>query len=190
MFWALQSVKPREFRPPLAKMSIVGSNNRLATPLSQKSGRIVKGPKNPTLPPICQKVRADQLTRGFSAQGRRRIGKPSRFHIIGVTRELHRIRQANKRAKGQAMMRSASGRSLSLNGRIVISIAVICPIFRRRGSERPARKVVEIREVAETRVKSDVQHRLGCGSQSQRRFAQPSQNELMRRDADDLLEGS
>src|SRR5262245_33326057 len=88
-------------------------------------------------------------------------------------------------------MRSASGRSFSFNGRIVISIAVICPIFRRRGSKRRAESVIEIREVAEARVQSDVQHRLGGGSETQGRFTQPSsQNELMGREADDMLEGS
>src|SRR5262245_27566761 len=67
----------------------------------------------------------------------------------------------------------------------------ICPIFRRRGSKRRAESVIKIREVAEARIQSDVQHRLGGGSESKRRFAQPSsQNELMGRDADDLLEGS
>src|SRR5215510_8738948 len=117
-------------------------------------------------------------------------------------------------------MRSASGRSFSLNGRIVIPIAVIlrsfgsitqlrsyvdastrstictfnqglfiCPIFRRSGSKRRAESVVEIREIAEARVQGDVQHRLGGGSESQRRFTKPSsQKELMGREADDLLE--
>src|SRR5215468_5425043 len=66
-----------------------------------------------------------------------------------------------------------------------------CPIFRRRGSKGRAESVIEIREVAEARVQSDVQHRLGGGSESQGRFTQPSsQNELMGREADDLLEGS
>src|SRR5262245_41286345 len=67
----------------------------------------------------------------------------------------------------------------------------ICPIFRRRCSKRRAESVIEIREVAEARVQSDVQHRLGGGSESQGRFTQPSsQNELMGREADDMLEGS
>ena len=67
----------------------------------------------------------------------------------------------------------------------------ICPIFRRRGSKRSAESVIKIREVTEARVQSDVQHRLGGGSESQGRFTQPSsQNELMGREADDLLEGS
>src|SRR5215470_16107630 len=67
----------------------------------------------------------------------------------------------------------------------------ICPIFRRRGSKGRAESVIEIREVAEARVQSDVEHRLGGGSESHGRFTQPSsQNELMGREADDLLESS
>src|SRR5215470_15827629 len=67
----------------------------------------------------------------------------------------------------------------------------ICPIFRRRGPKGRAESVIEIREVAEARVQSDVQHRLGGGPESQGRLMQPySQNELMGRESDDLLEGS
>src|SRR5262249_35011844 len=51
--------------------------------------------------------------------------------------------------------------------------------------------MVEIGEVAKTRVESDVQHRFAGGSESQRRFTQPSsQNELIGREAGDLLECS
>src|SRR5262245_7760240 len=172
-------------------MSIVGPNNRLATPLSQKSGRIVSGPKNPTLPQLVRKFEpinsfadsAPKVAAG-STSHRVRTWAASPANFIGSGRPMNV-------PKARRKMRSASGRSFSFNGRIVISIAVICPIFRRRGSKRRAESVIEIREVAEARVQSDVEHRLGGGSESQGRLTQPySQNELMGREADDLLEGS
>ena len=51
--------------------------------------------------------------------------------------------------------------------------------------------MVEIRKVTKAGVQSDVQHCRGCGSESQGRLTQPSsQKELVRREADDLPEGS
>src|SRR5262245_17725657 len=172
-------------------MSIVGPNNRLATPLSQKSGRIVSGPKNPTLPQLLRKFEpinsfadsAPKVAAG-STSHRVRTKSASPANFIGSGRPMNVPKASRK-------IWSASGRSFSFNGRIVISISVVCPIFRRRVSKRRAESVIEIREVAEARVQSDVQNRFGGGSESQGRFTQPSsQNELMGREADDMLEGS
>src|SRR5262245_3907427 len=106
-------------------MSIVGSNNRLATPLSQKSGRIVSGPKNPTLPQLVKKFEpinspadsAPSVAAG-STSHRVRTWPASPANAIGSGRPIYA-------PKARRKMRSASGRSFSLNWRIVISIAII-----------------------------------------------------------------
>src|SRR5919112_1349179 len=103
--------------PQLAKHSSMGSIKRDPIPLFQRSGSIVKGPKNPTLPQLVAKLEPTSLpstsapkAASGAANQRVRTKLASPMNVIGSG-------SPRKVPNARRMMRSASERSPSLNGR-------------------------------------------------------------------------
>src|SRR5918997_2736172 len=103
--------------PQLAKHSSIGSIKRAPMPLFQRSGSTVNGPKKPTLPQLVAKLEptslpstsAPKAASGAATQRVRTI-PASPMNVIGSG-------SPRKVPKARRMMRSASERSPSLNGR-------------------------------------------------------------------------
>src|SRR5918995_833787 len=107
--------------PQLAKHSSIGSIKRDPIPLFQRSGSTVNGPKKPTLPQLVAKLEptsspstsAPKAASGAATQ-RVRTKLASPMNVIGSG-------SPRKVPKARRMMRSASERSPSLNGRTELS---------------------------------------------------------------------
>src|ERR687897_1027270 len=103
--------------PQVAKHSSIGSIKRDPMPLFHKSGCTVNGPKKPTLPQLVAKLEptsspstsAPKAASGAATQ-RVRTQPASPMNVIGSG-------SPRKVPKARRMMRSASERSPSLNGR-------------------------------------------------------------------------
>src|ERR687893_1768223 len=108
---------PSYLVPQLAKHSSIGSIKRDPIPLFQRSGSTVNGPKKPTLPQLVAKLEptsspstsAPKAASGAATQRVRTI-PASPKNVIGSG-------SPRKVPKARRMMRSASERSPSLNGR-------------------------------------------------------------------------
>src|SRR5918998_6531853 len=103
--------------PQLAKHSSIGSIKRDPIPLLQRSGSTVNGPKKPTLPQLVAKLEPTSLpstsapkAASGAANQRVRTIPASPKNVIGSG-------SPRKVPKARRMMRSASERSPSLNGR-------------------------------------------------------------------------
>src|ERR671920_35038 len=113
---------PSYLVPHLAKHSSIGSIKRDPMPLFQRSGSTVNGPKKPTLPQLVAKLEptsspstsAPKAASGAATQRVRTI-PASPKNVIGSGRP-------RKVPKARRMMRSASERSPSLNGRTETSV--------------------------------------------------------------------
>src|SRR5262245_62708465 len=104
MFCAMRKgVKPCEFRPPLGKDVHRRFQQSARHALVPEGRAYSQRTEESDAAPVGQKVRSDQLALGFGAQSRHRISQPPCSHIFSVARESHRVRQANKCAKGQAI---------------------------------------------------------------------------------------
>src|ERR687893_1567741 len=116
-----QVKRPACSGPHSAKRSMTGSINRCPMPRFHRCGRTVNGPKNPTLPQLDTKLdpasspstSAAKAAAGAAFQ-RVRTRPASPMNVIGSG-------SPRKVPKARRMMRSASERSPSLNGRIETS---------------------------------------------------------------------
>src|SRR6185437_1609649 len=94
-------IQPHMPRPPLLKTLHHPPQQQLRHPAIPMIRMDRQWPEKTHTPPIAHKYRPHDHTPRLRAKGRRRIGPPTRIHIIRIPHECQRIWQSQKGSKGQ-----------------------------------------------------------------------------------------